>query len=131
MPIPKRPSEQLIRAEPDLLLYADAFEEEEEKGGFSALEEVEYLGAGNFGKVFKMSGVRKGKRRMFAGKRMSLTDPSAICEQEMLEGISHPHIIRYIHSYVKAGSSNGIRGPWEPNQDGVGCLRRSKEGGIF
>ena len=80
----------------------NAIEEEEEKGEFSALQEVEYLGAGNFGKVFKMSGVRNGKRRMFAEKRMSLTDPSAKCEQEMLEGISHPHIIRYIHSYVKA-----------------------------
>ena len=99
MPIPRRPSEQLIRAEPEVVNVID---EEEEKGEFSALEEVEYLGAGNFGKVFKMSGVRNGKRRMFAEKRMSITDPSAKCEQEMLEGISHPHIIRYIHSYVKA-----------------------------
>ena len=67
-----------------------------------ALEEVEYLGAGNFGQVFKMSGLRNGKRRLFAEKRMSITDPLAKTEQDMLESVSHRHIIRYIQSYIKA-----------------------------
>ena len=67
-----------------------------------ALEEVEYLGAGNFGQVFKMSGLRNGKRRMFAEKRMSIMDPSAKTEQRMLESVSHRHIISYIQSYSKA-----------------------------
>ena len=64
--------------------------------------EVEYLGAGNFGQVFKMSGLRNGKRRMFAEKRMSIMDPSAKTEQNMLESVSHRHIISYIQSYSKA-----------------------------
>ena len=75
--------------------------EPEDRGDFSDLEEVEYLGAGNFGQVFKMSGLRNGKRRFFAEKRMSITDPSAQIEQEMLESVSHRHIIDYIQSYIK------------------------------
>ena len=88
-----------LSPEPDL---GDSVDKEKEKGEVSALVEVEYLGAGNFCQVFKMSGLRKGKRRMFAEKRMSVTDPSAKTEQDMLERVSHRHIINYIQSYVKA-----------------------------
>ena len=77
-------------------------EEPESKDVVFALEEVEFLGAGNFGQVFKMSGLWNGKRRMFAEKRMSITDPSAKNEQKMLESVSHRHIISYIQSYTKA-----------------------------
>lgn len=85
--------------EPDL---GDAVNKEKEKGELTGLVEVEYLGAGNFGQVFKMSGLRKGKKRMFAEKRLSITDPSAKTEQKMLESVTHRHIISYIQSYIKA-----------------------------
>ena len=71
------------------------------EGFVSDLVEIEYLGAGNFGQVFKMSGVKNGKRTFFAEKRMSTTDPLAKSEQKMLESISHRHIISYIQSYIK------------------------------
>ena len=91
--------ETRLLAEPD---SRNIVENEKEKGDLSDLVEVEYLGAGNFGQVFKMSGLRNGKRRMFAEKRMSIMDPSAKTEQNMLESVSHRHIISYIQSYSKA-----------------------------
>ena len=66
-----------------------------------ALEEVEHLGSGSFGQVFKMLKLEDGEVHFFAEKRMANTEVSARSEQEMLERVSHPHIIEYFKSYVR------------------------------
>ena len=65
------------------------------------MKEVEPIGSGSFGQVFKVSRLEKGEVHFYAEKRMALTEVSARTEREMLERVSHPHIIEYFKSYVR------------------------------
>ena len=81
--------------------FVGEFDEQPTEREGPALEEVEHLGSGSFGQVFKMSRLEDGEVHFFAEKRMANTEVSARSEQEMLERVNHPHIIEYFKSYVR------------------------------
>lgn len=66
---------------------------------------ISELGRGNFGKVFKIQSMKNGKYFVLKIIDMSSLTPrqqkSTRAEVDILQQVSHPHIIKFYDSYIK------------------------------